>query len=170
MTTRQNISRLALFPFTAEVNQEGHLIVGGCDVVKMAEEFGTPLYVFDEFTLRRKCAEFKSEFGKRYRNTEIVYAGKAFINRALALLFHEEGLGLDVVSGGELSIARSAGFPMDRIYFHGNNKSSEELGMALEWKVGRIVIDNFQELEMVVEMAHRRGTKPEVLLRLTPGV
>jgi len=170
MTTGQNESRLVLFPPTAEVNEKGHLVIGGCDTMALAEEFGTPLYVFDEVTLRRKCAEFRDEFGRRYGDTAIVYAGKAFLNRALALLFKEEGLGLDVVSGGELSIARSVDFPMEKVYFHGNNKSAEELGMALESRVGRIVIDNFQELGMLAEIAGQRGATPDVLLRLTPGI
>ena len=170
MTTGQNKSRLVLFPPTAEASEKGHLVIGGCDTVALAEEFGTPLYIFDEQTLRQKCAEFRNEFGKRYPDTAIVYAGKAFVNRALAVILKEEGLGLDVVSGGELSIARSVDFPMEKIYFHGNNKSAGELDMALESKVGRIVIDNFQELDMLAGMAGRRGAVPDVLLRLTPGV
>ena len=136
----------------------------------LAGEFGTPLYVFDEVTLRRKCAEFRDEFGRRYQDTAIVYACKAFVNRALALLFKEEGLGLDIVSGGELSVACSVDFPMEKVYFHGNNKSAEELDLALECKVGRIVIDNFQELDMLAEIAGQRGVRPDVLLRLTPGI
>ena len=170
MTSGQSESRLALFPPTAEVNGKSHLALGGCDAVALAEEFGTPLYIFDEVTLRQKCAEFRNEFGRRYQDAAIVYAGKAFINRALALLFREEGLGLDVVSGGEMNIARSVDFPMEKVYFHGNNKSAEELGMALEYKVGRIVIDNFQELDTLAGIASRRGVRPDVLLRLTPGV
>ncbi len=170
MTIRQGISRLSLFPLTAEVNERGHLVIGGCDTIKLAEEFGTPLYVFDEFSLRSKCAEFRAEFGQRYGDAAIVYAGKAFINRALALLLKEEGLGLDVVSAGELSIAHSVDFPLDKVYFHGNNKSAEELKLALEWKVGRIVVDNFHELTMLTEMAKQPGSIPDVLLRLTPGV
>lgn len=170
MTTGQNESRLVLFPPTAEVSGKGHLVIGGCDMVALAEEFGTPLYIFDEQTLRQKCAEFRNEFGKRYPDVAIVYAGKAFVNRALAVILKDEGLGLDVVSGGELSIARSVDFPMEKIYFHGNNKSAGELDMALESKVGRIVIDNFQELDMLAGMAVQRGAAPDVLLRLTPGV
>lgn len=168
MAAGQNESRLILFPPTAQINEKGHLVIGGCDTVALAEEFGTPLYVFDEATLRQKCAEFRDEFGRRYPDTAIVYAGKAFINRALANIFKEEGLGLDVASGGELSIARSVDFPMGKVYFHGNNKSAEELVMALESGVGRIVIDNLQELEMLTEIAGQRGAN--VLLRLTPGV
>ncbi len=170
MVSRQSESRLALFPSTAEINEKNHLAIGGCDAAALAEEFGTPLYIFDEVTLRQKCAEFRDEFGRRYQDTAIVYACKAFVNRALALLFKEEGLGLDVVSGGELSIAQSVDFPMEKVYFHGNNKSAEELGMALEYKVGRIVIDNLQELDMLAGIASRRGARPDVLLRLAPGV
>ncbi len=168
--TAQNVSRLGLFPLTAELNSQGHLSIGGCDAVALAEEFGTPLYVFDETTLRARCAEFRTEFGRHYPAAAVTYAGKAFLNRALAFLLKEEGLGLDVVSGGELSIARSVDFPMQEVYFHGNNKSREELGMALEWGVGRIVIDNFHELDMLAEMAAGNGRKTDVLLRLTPGV
>ncbi len=170
MVAPQNESRLILFPPTVEVSEKGHLVIGGCDAVALAEEFGTPLYVFDEATLRQKCAEFSDEFGRRYPDMSIVYAGKAFINRALALLFKEERLGLDVVSGGELSIARSVDFPMEKVYLHGNNKAAEELSTALELKVGRIVIDNIQELEMLSAIAAKRGARPDVLLRLTPGV
>jgi len=170
MAVRQDISRLSLFPLTAGVNEQGHLVIGGCDTIELAKEFGTPLYVFDEASLRRKCAEFRAEFSQRYTETAIVYAGKAFINRALALLLKEEGLGLDVVSAGELSIAHSVDFPLDRVYFHGNNKSAEELRLALEWKVGRIVVDNFHELAMLTEMAKQQGCISDILLRLTPGV
>jgi len=164
------MSRLSLFPLTAEVNEKGHLVIGGCDSIELAEEFGTPLYVFDEFGLRNKCAEFRAEFGQRYADTTVVYAGKAFINRALALIMKEEGLGLDVVSGGELSIAHSVDFPLDKVYFHGNNKSAEEIRLALGWKVGRIVVDNFRELTVLGEIAKEQSYIPDILLRLSPGV
>lgn len=170
MAINKRIAELALFPLTAEVNEKGHLIIGSCDSVKLAEEFDTPLYVFDEFSLRHKCAEFKTEFGERYPDTAVVYASKAFTNQALLSILNEEGLGLDVVSGGEMSIARSVDFPMDRVLFHGNNKSAEEIGLALEWRVGRIVVDNFQELNMLAEIAGERGCVPDILLRLSPGV
>jgi len=159
-----------LFPPASAVNDSGHLVIGGCDTVKLAAEFGTPLYLFDELSLRGKCAEFKREFGQRYADTAVLYSAKAFINKALARLFNEEGLGLDVVSAGEMSIVRSAGFPMDRVYFPGNNKSAEELKLALEWGVGRIVVDNLYELNLLGEIARERGDKPEILLRLSPGV
>jgi diaminopimelate decarboxylase len=163
-------SRLKLFPLTAKVSNNGHLLIGGCDAVELATEFGTPLYVFDEFSLRNRCAEFKQEFSRRYADTSILYAAKAFINKALAQIFKEEGLGLEVVSGGEISIARSAGFPGQKVYFHGNNKSAEELRLALGWRIGRIVVDNFHELAMLNEIAGERGDKPDILLRLSPGV
>ena len=170
MDILQGISRLSLFPLTAEVNERGHIIIGGCDTAELAAEFGTPLYLFDEFNLRRKCAEFKEEFGQRYADTAVVYAGKAFINKAVALILKEEGMGLDLASGGELGIARSAGFPLDRVYFHGNNKSAEELRLALEWHVGCIVVDNFHELKLLSEIAREQDCTPDILLRLSPGI
>ena len=163
-------TRLSLFPSTAEVSNQGHLVIGKCDTVALANDFGTPLYLFDELSLRRKCAEFKTEFGQRYKDITIIYAAKAFINGALATLLKEEGLGLDVVSGGELSVAQSVGFPLDKVYFHGNNKSVEELKLALKWHVGRIVVDNFHELGMLNEMAKGQGATADILLRLSPGV
>lgn len=164
------VSKLALFPFTDGVSKQGHLVIGGCDVVDLAEEFGTPLYLFDESTLRHKCREFKKEFGKYHPDTLVIYASKAFLNRALALILKEEGLGLDVVSGGELSIAHSMNFPLDKVYFHGNNKTPEELNLALDLGVGKIVVDNFYELELLNKLAGKREIKQNILLRLTPGV
>jgi diaminopimelate decarboxylase len=159
-----------ILPDTAGVNEKGHLTLGGCDAVKLAAEFGTPLYIFDEATLRRTCADFRKEFGQRYADTLVIYAAKAFINRALAHIFREEGLGLDVVSGGELSIARSADFPMDKVYFHGNNKLREEIELAIGWGIGRIVVDNLYELSLVNEVAKKARVSQDILLRLTPGI
>ena len=160
---------LRLFPQTTQV-EKNHLFIGGCDAVALAGEFGTPLYVFDETTLRGKCAEYRGEFAQRYPDSLVIYACKAFINRALAQLFEEEGLGLDVVSGGELAITKSAGFPMGRVYFNGNNKSRQELELAIGWGVERIVVDNFYELSLLNEIAKEAGTRQEILLRLSPGV
>jgi diaminopimelate decarboxylase len=163
-------TRLPLFPQTTEVNKQGHLVIGACDTVELAAEFGTPLYLFDELGVRSKCREFKEEFGRRYADTMVIYACKAFINGAMALLFNEEGLGLDVVSEGELGIAQSVGFPLDRVYFHGNNKSRREISLGLKWRVGRIVVDNFHELGMLGEIAKAQGYRQDILLRITPGV
>lgn len=163
-------SRIKLFPPDSAVNDSGHLVIGGCDTVALAAEFGTPLYIYDELALRNRCAEFKREFGQRYADTAVSYSAKAFINKAMARLFDEEGLGLDVVSAGEISIAHSAGFPMERVYFPGNNKSAEELKLALELGVGRIVVDNIHELNLLAGLAEGRGGKTDILLRLSPGV
>jgi len=160
----------ALLPDTAGVSEKGHLTLGGCDVVELVAEFGTPLYVFDEATLRRTCAEYRKEFGQSYGDVLVIYAAKAFVNRALAMIIKEEGLGLDVVSGGELSIARSVDFPMGKVYFHGNNKLREEIELAVSCRVGRIVVDNLYELPLINEVAKESGITQDILIRLTPGV
>jgi len=161
---------LPLFPLTTKINNHGHICIGGCDVTDLTREFGTPLYLFDEFTLRHRCREFKSEFNRYYRDTMVVYAGKAFLNRAFATILKEEGIGLDVVSGGELSIAHFTDFPTAQVYFHGNNKTQEELELGLDWEIGRFVVDNFYELELLNSLAKERKIKQNILLRLTPGV
>jgi diaminopimelate decarboxylase len=168
MAIRQNIPVLSLFPSTAEVNEKNHLVLGGCDSVALAEEFGTPLYVFDESTIRGQCALFKTEFAKRYPDTTVCYSAKAFTNKAMLRIIIEEGLSLDVVSGGELAVAHSVGFPMEKVYFPGNNKSAEELEMALQLGIGHIVVDNLYELNMLREIAGER--KASILLRLSPGI
>jgi len=160
----------AILPDTALVNERGHLSIGGCDLIRLVEEFGTPLYVFDETTLRRRCTEYSAEFGSRYPDVLVIYACKAFINRALAQLFKEEGLGLDVVSAGELAIAKSVDFPLSKVYFHGNNKTREELELALKWGIGRIVVDNLYELSLLTGMAKKAGIVQDILLRLCPGI
>ena len=159
----------ALFPITAGVSED-RLTLGGCAAVDLAAEFGTPLYVFDEATLRQVCGEFVGEFGSRYPDTRVLYASKAFINAALARLISEEGLGFDVVSGGELAIAQAADIPPGHIYLHGNNKGADELEMALDYGVGRIVVDNFSELDLLIELTRARGVVQDVLIRLSPGV
>lgn len=136
----------------------------------LARKFSTPLYLFDEYTLRHKCREFRAEFTKRYADTLVIYASKAFLNKALTLIFKEEGLGLDVVSGGELSIAHSVNFPLDTVYFHGNNKTPEELELALNWGIGRVVVDNLYELELLNTLCKEKRANQGILFRLTPGV
>ncbi|PPD57831.1 diaminopimelate decarboxylase [Dehalogenimonas etheniformans] len=158
------------FPLNSSIDDNGHLRIGGLDAVALTKEFGTPLYVFDEDDIRERCREFKREFTGRYAATHIVFAGKACLTRAIAKIVASEGLGLDVVSGGELEIARSAGFPTDAIYFHGNNKSDAELEMALEYRVGRIVVDNSFELGRLETMAARRGVRADIMFRIKPGI
>jgi len=159
-----------ILPLTAAVNDEGHLAIAGCDAVELAREFGTPLYVFDEETLRHKCREFRSEFRTRHADSGVSYAAKAYLGRALAALLAEEEMDLEVVSGGELAIARSVHFPPQRIYFHGNNKSEEELREALDYGIGRVVVDNLDELELLNKVAAALGKRQPILLRLSPNV
>lgn len=161
--------KLSLFPSTTQVRQS-HLCIGGCDTVELAKKYGTPLYVFDEVTLRSKCQEFIHEFTKRYQNAVVAYASKAFLNRAWARVLKEEGLGLDVVSGGELSVAQSVKFPLEKVYFHGNNKTPDELRLALKLKIGRFIVDNFHEIELLNKLAGEMKVKQSVLLRLAPGI
>jgi diaminopimelate decarboxylase len=168
MIRKSEIPRLAVFPQTAEVDKKDHLAIGGCDTVALAKEFGTPLYVFDETDLRGRCREFKTEFGKRYPNTTVSYSPKAFIAKAMIKLVEEEGLDLDVVSSGELAFARAVGFPANRIHFPCNNKSAEDLEMAVEANIGHIVVDNLPELNMLIKIAGKK--KVNILLRLNPGV
>lgn len=164
------IPKITLFPQTADINRQGHLVIGGNDTVELATKYGTPLYVFDEVTIRNLCRDFKREFSRRYPDTTVVYAGKAFLHRALVEILKEEGLALDVVSAGEIYIAETAGFPMDSVIFHGNNKSAEELKLALKKKIGRIVIDNMDELRMLTSLAEESSHIPEIMLRITPGI
>ena len=160
----------ALFPFTADVNARDHLSIGGCDTVELAEEFGTPLLVFDDATLRGMCRGFVDAFASRCADSEVLYASKAFVNAAIARIVSEEGLGLDVVSGGELAVASAAGVDMARVYFHGNNKTPDELEYALDVGCGRVVVDSFHELALLNDIAKRRGVTQDVLLRLSPSV
>lgn len=154
---------------TMRVNEEGHLEIGGCDTVELAREFGTPLYVLDEALFRRNCRDYHRSFTLKY-GAEVIYAGKTLLNLAVCRLVDEEGLGLDVVSGGELFTALQAGFPPERIYFHGNNKSPGELAFALEAGVGRFMVDNLYELELLNSLAAEAGREAAVILRVTPGV
>jgi diaminopimelate decarboxylase len=165
-----DLHKLSLFPVKTKVDSQGHLIIGGCNCVDLCKQFDTPLYFFDENTIRSRCREFKSEFTSRYPGTNIAYASKAFLNRALAGIIKEEGLGLDVVSGGELSVAQSVDFPRENVYFHGNNKTADELKLALDWRIGRVVVDNLHELELLDSLARDKGIRQDILLRLTPDV
>ena len=154
-----------LLPDTAEIGPEGNTAVGGCDLVNLANQWGTPLFVYDEDHLRSRCREAVAAFGGG-----VAYASKAFLCSAMARLAHEEGLQLDVATGGELFLARRAGVPGNRLVLHGNNKSDAELAMAVDEGVGRIVIDSFDELDRLEALHSATGVAPRVLLRVTPGV
>ncbi|MDK8639793.1 diaminopimelate decarboxylase [Niallia taxi] len=155
---------------TSSVNEAGHLEIGGVDTVKIVEEFGTPVYVYDVALIRERARGFKDTFAKRGIPAQVAYASKAFSTIAMVQLANEEGLSLDVVSGGELYTAIAAGFPMERIHFHGNNKSKEELLMAIEHNIGCIVVDNFYELTLLQELCEQKNSKMAILLRVTPGI
>ncbi len=150
------------------INAEGHLEIAGADAVKLAKEFGTPLCCIDENKLRSNISEYKSSLGNI--DCDIAYAGKAFLTIAMCQIVKEEDLSLDVVSGGELYTAIKAGFPAKRIYFHGNNKSPEELEMAVQSGVGTIVVDNAYELELLRGIVSEDGKQQDILLRISPGV
>ena len=144
----------SLWPITARTADDGELRIGGCAASALADEFGTPLYVFDEETLRTQAHTYREALACHYPGTaQAAYASKAYLCTAIAQLFAEEGLDLDVVSGGELYVALRAGFPPERIHFHGNNKSREELTEALAAGIGRIVVDNFHELEALAALS-----------------
>ncbi|WP_366923302.1 diaminopimelate decarboxylase [Metallumcola ferriviriculae] len=161
---------MAAFHGTMSVNEEGHLVIGGCDTVELTKKFGTPLYVLDEQEIRKRCRAYKEAFKKRYPNADVLYASKAFISLAMCQLVDQEGLGLDVVSGGEVYIALQAGFPADKIYVHGNNKSKDELSIAIDAGVKKIVVDNFYELDLLAELLQHKEEQVEILLRITPEV
>ena len=159
----------AVLPKTAEVRDD-HLFIGGVDMVQLAREQGTALYVFDEADLRDRMARYHDSFRSRYPESDVLYASKAFLNKAVLQLVAEEGLCLDVSGGGELAIAQAAGFPMERVFMHGNNKTEVELAEAMDAGVGRIVLDSRIELERVNRLAAERGIVQDVLMRITPGV
>lgn len=146
-----------------------HLIVGGIDTVELVKEFGTPLWVIDEKGFRGNCASFRKAFNK-WGNCEVIYASKSLCNLSIIRIIDEEGLSLDVVSGGELYTALKAGFPTERIYFHGNNKSVEEMILAVENNVARIIVDNFYELYLLDKICGELGKVQSILLRITPGI
>ncbi len=154
-----------------DVNAEGHLTIGGLDTVSLAKEYGTPLYVMDEDLIREHCRSFKESIDRYYGGAGLAcYASKAFSCKAIYRIMNEEGMGVDVVSGGELYTALKAGFPMDRVCFHGNNKTDDELALALENNVGRIVVDNIYELNRLNEMAEKQGRTAKIMYRIKPGI
>lgn len=153
------------------VNEQGHLTVGGMDTVELAKEYGTPLYIMDEGLIREHCRSFKESMDKYYGGQGLVcYASKAFCCKAMCRIMLEEGLGLDVVSEGELYTALSVGFPPEKLCFHGNNKTDHELSYALENGVGRIIVDNIYELERLNRLAEKTGRTANIMYRIKPGI
>lgn len=160
---------MSVLPRTAEV-RDGRLWIGGVDTVELAAEAGTALYVMDEATIRHQLSEYVKWTSFHFKDVDVVYAGKAFMSFAMLRLVAEEGCCLDVSSGGELAFARRAGFPMERIYVHGNNKTPQELSECLDAGVGRVVVDSFEEMERLSALAAERGVTQRILIRVTPGV
>ena len=156
---------LSLLPASATVDAAGRVAIAGVDVAALAERFGTPLYVYDEADIRLRCRAYRAAFGDG-----AAYASKAFLCVAMARLAHEEGMHLDVATGGELHVALAAGFPAERIVFHGNNKSTAELHAAIEAGVGRIAVDSADELDRLEQLVAEGLTGPRVHVRVTPGV
>ncbi len=163
-STNQNLK-----PITTRINQAGNLEIGGCDLVELTEKYGTPLYVLDETTIRSICHDYKKAFGS-YPKVNMMFASKALCTMATSKILASEGFGFDVVSAGEIYTVYKAGVDMSKVLFNGNNKSFDELTLAIELGVGRISVDNFFELELLNEIAKSHQKSVDILLRITPGI
>ncbi len=164
MSTNQNLK-----PLTLKINPQGNLELGGCDLTELAQKFNTPLYVLDEQTIRSICRDYKDAF-KNYPKVNMMYASKALCTEAVSALLAGEGFGFDVVSAGEIYTVYKASADMSKVLFNGNNKSPEELSLALKLGVGRISVDNFFELSLLNEIAKSYNKVADILLRITPGI
>lgn len=160
-----------LLPLTAKVNSNDNLEIGGCEIKQLVEQYGSPVYVLDEFTLRTACNQYRDGFATYYSGeSQVIYASKAWSCLAVCSIIDSEGLGFDVVSGGELYTTLEAGVKKDKIYFHGNNKSTAELEFAVE--VGcTVMVDNWLELKTLAQIASAKSNQPvPIMVRLTPGI
>lgn len=156
-------------PITTRINDNGNIEIGGCDLVELANEYATPLYVFDEATIRSITKSYKDAF-KSYPKMKMMFASKAFMTKAMCKIMEQEGFGLDLCSGGEIYTAKSAGFDMSKTLFNGNNKSFDELNMAIDFGIGTISCDNFFELALLNNIAKSKEKIVRILLRITPGI
>ena len=163
-TINQNIK-----PFNTKRNEKGNLEISGCDAVELAKKYGTPLYVMDEVTLRKIAREYKDAFSS-YKKVNMMYASKALMTSQIAKILHEEGFGFDVVSGGEIFTIHNAKVDMNYATFNGNNKTYDEIELALNLNVGRISVDNFYEIKLLDEIAKKKNKIQKILLRITPGI
>ena len=173
MTTTNKISQVKkdeFLPVTSKIRDNGHLAIGDCDLVDLAKTYGTPLYVIDKQTFKSKSEEYINSLKKYHQDFLVLYAAKAFTCKAILKITNDLGLGLDVVSGGELYTALKVNFAPKNSYFHRNNKSTDEIKMAVKNKIGKIVCDNSYELELIQQIASEEETKVEILIRLTPGI
>ena len=164
------VPKAKVFPISTQVNDQGHLTIGGCDLVDLIAEFGSPLYVYDEATLLHQAEAFTAAFTADHPDSKVLYASKAFINVGLARLLSANGLGFDIVSGGEMAVLRAADVPAGSVYFHGNNKTPQELREAVEWGIGHVVVDSFYELGLLDELAGAAGKVQAVLVRVSPSI
>ncbi|NQW17994.1 MAG: diaminopimelate decarboxylase [Chloroflexi bacterium] len=158
------------FPVTTSVNLDGHIAIGGCDLKDLVSEYGSPLYVYDETTIRETARDFVKSFRGAYKDSHISYSSKAFANPVLEKILDEEGIGIDIVSGGELAVAKMVEFPASMMNFNGNNKSRQELSEAVEYGLARITIDSFPEIDVLNEIAGEQGVTQPVLIRVSPSV
>lgn len=163
-TINQNIK-----PFNTKRNQQGNLEISGCDTVSLAKKYGTPLYVMDEVTLRKIAREYKDAFSS-YKKVNMMFASKALMTSQIAKILHEEGFGFDVVSGGEIFTVHNANVDMNYATFNGNNKTYDEIELAINLNVGRISVDNFYEIKLLDEIAKKKNKIQKILLRITPGI
>ncbi|MQG08122.1 MAG: diaminopimelate decarboxylase [SAR202 cluster bacterium] len=159
-----------VFPDTASASDTGELCIGGMTSTDLVEQFDTPLYVLDQKTIEARCESFVDAFTGLHSNTDVVYASKAYINASLASVITSKNMGFDVVSGGELAIIAASGADLSRVYFHGNNKTEDELTYAVRLGIGRIVVDSFYELELLNKVAKDLNVVQGVLLRISPAV
>lgn len=163
-TANQNIK-----PITTKINENGNIEIGGCDLVELANKYNTPLYVFDEATIRSMTQSYKKAF-EEYPNIKMMFASKAFMTKAICRIMQQEGFGLDLCSGGEIYTAKSSGFDMSKTLFNGNNKSYDELNYALSCGIQTISADNFFELALLNDIAKSQNKTINILLRITPGI
>ncbi len=152
------------------INEKGHLVLGGCDTLDLAAQFGTPLYVMEEDKIRNVCQGYTKALAAYKGGGKALFAGKAFLNTAMCKIVQSEGLGLDVVSGGELAVAINADFDLANVYFHGNNKTPDDLRMAVKAGIGRIVIDSANEIKLLADIAEELGKVQNVSVRIKPGI
>ena len=156
-------------PITRNINEKGNIEIGGCDLVELANTYGTPLYIYDEATIRSITKSYKDAF-KDYPNIKMMFASKAFMTKAICKIMEQEGFGLDLCSGGEIYTAKSSGFDMSKTMFNGNNKTYDEIEMALSYGIGTVSVDNFFELALLNNIAEAKNKTVRILLRITPGI
>jgi diaminopimelate decarboxylase len=159
-----------LLPVTAEINQDARISIGGCDVSELKSKYGTPLYIIDVATVKQQCRDYLKYFTFGDFDSEITYASKAFCTIPMCQTVRKEGLSIDVSTGGELFIALKSGFEPEKIFFHGNNKSADEIKFGLDYKVGTFIVDNFNELVTLNRLAGERNIRQKIMLRITPGI